>query len=179
MAAVTLVALLRGINVGTAKRVAMADLKAAVESLGFGDVRTLLNSGNVVFTAAKAPAADPSARIGKAVLARTGVSARVLVRSARELSAVIAANPLAAACDNPSRLMVSFLADPKDKTKLAALARADWGRERFALGPGAAYVWCPDGLLESKAQAALAKALGDLVTTRNWATVLKLEVMTR
>src|SRR5262245_8002074 len=73
------VALLRGINVGTAKRVAMADLRALVEGLGYGDVRTLLNSGNVVFSVPRTAKGDPAARIEKALAAKLGVSSRILV----------------------------------------------------------------------------------------------------
>ena len=79
------VALLRGINVGKAKRVAMADLRAALESLGYTDVATLLNSGNAVFTAPPAAAGRAAADIQAAVLARTGVSSRVTVLDAEEL----------------------------------------------------------------------------------------------
>ncbi len=171
----THVALLRGINVGTAKRVAMADLRALVEGLGYGDVRTLLNSGNVVFTAAASTRLGP--RIEQALLARTGVSARVTIVNASALAQVVAKNSLARIADNPSRLMVSFLFDPKARALLAPLARRDWGEERLALGPGVAYAWCPIGTIESPLSKALAKSLGDGLTTRNWATVLKLHAM--
>src|SRR5881628_2807318 len=99
------VALIRGINVGRAKRVAMADLRALVEDLGYGDVRTLLNSGNVVFTAPRAGrgAAD---RIEKALAARLGVPARVTVLTAAELAAAISENPLREVAKDPSRLLV-------------------------------------------------------------------------
>ena len=87
------VALLRGINVGKAKRVAMAQLRALCESLGYGHVQTLLNSGNIVFSAARA---DPraAARIEKEIAARLGVESRVLVITAGELDAIMAENPL-------------------------------------------------------------------------------------
>src|SRR6187455_453211 len=98
------VALLRGINVGTAKRVAMADLRELVEGLGFGDVRTLLNSGNVVFTAKGKAAVDAAARIEQGLTTRCGVSARVTVVSAAELAEAVARNPLGKLADDPSRL---------------------------------------------------------------------------
>src|SRR5438445_10847766 len=87
------VALFRGINVGRAKRIAMADLRALMEALGYRDVRTLLNSGNVVFTDPRAARGDVAARIEKAVAERTGVSARITVLSAAELAAAPDANP--------------------------------------------------------------------------------------
>ena len=79
------VALIRGINVGRAKRVAMADLRALMESLGYGDARTLLNSGNIVFTAGREGPDRIRARIERAMAARLGVSARVTVLTAAEL----------------------------------------------------------------------------------------------
>ena len=87
------IALLRGINVGTAKRAAMAELRAAVEELGYTEVRTLPNSGNVVFLAAKAALRELAVRIEKALKAKLGVSARVMVISAEELAEVVAENP--------------------------------------------------------------------------------------
>src|SRR5262245_12943081 len=114
----TLVALIRGINVGTAKRVAMADLRKLVAKLGFTDVRTLLNSGNVVFTSSKADSGKAAARIEKALEEKTGVSARVLVVAAADVAAAVKENPLLKNADNPSRLLVAFLADPADIAKL-------------------------------------------------------------
>jgi uncharacterized protein (DUF1697 family) len=94
------VALLRGINVGRAKRVSMADLRALVENLGYGDVRTLLNSGNIVFTSPRAAPGDAAARIERALAAELGVAARVTVVTAAELAAAVSANPLLAVADD-------------------------------------------------------------------------------
>jgi uncharacterized protein (DUF1697 family) len=85
------VALLRGINVGKAKRIAMADLRALIEGLGYTDVRTLLNSGNVVFSASRGATAAIAAAIEKAIVARFGFSAAVVVVTAKELEAIVAA----------------------------------------------------------------------------------------
>ena len=171
------VALLRGINVGRAKRVAMVDLRALVAELGYGDVRTLLNSGNVVFTA---PGVDPrqaAARIEQGLAARLGVEARVMALSGAELETVVAENPWRAAIDNPSRLLVAVLGDADGVARLEPLVRQDWGTSRLALGAHAAYVWCPDGVLESRLPEALGKVMGDAVTTRNWATMTKLHAL--
>ena len=170
MPTLTQVALLRGINVGTAKRVAMADLRALFEELGYGDVRTLLNSGNVVFTAPASAKSDPAARIQKALLARTGVQARVLTRTAAELERAVAKNPLLDVATNPSRHLVAFLHSSLEQARLKPLLSADWGDERIASGPGVAYLWYPRGILESALGKALDRALGDGVTARNWAT---------
>ena len=167
------VALIRGINVGKAKRVAMADLRAAIEALGYTDVKTLLNSGNVVFTAGVAPD-KAAAEIEKILKDDLGVPARVTVVTAEEIAAAVAENLLLDVADNFSRLFVSFLNDPADLSKLKPLMKEKWDPEVLALGKRVAYVWCPNGLLESPLSQAVARALGDGVTTRNWATILKI-----
>lgn len=170
------VALLRGINVGKAKRIAMADLKAAVEKLGFGEVKTLLNSGNVVFTS-KLAAGAAAAKIERALVKDIGVPANVTVLSAKELAVVVKQNPLLRVADNPSLLQVAVLREAKDRAKLEPIAAQKWSPDRIALGERCAYVWCPNGSLESPAFAAVAKALRDGVTSRNWATILKLHAL--
>ncbi len=170
----THVALLRGINVGKAKRIAMADLRALVEALGYGDVRTLLNSGNVVFTVPRGAKGEPAARIERGIVERMGVSSKVTVVSARDLATIMRENTLVAEATDPSRLLVTVLSRPADRKLLAPLARQDWGKESLAVGSRAVYVWCPKGILESAASKAVAKLLGDRATSRNWATIQKL-----
>jgi uncharacterized protein (DUF1697 family) len=174
----THVALIRGINVGRAKRVAMADLRALVEGLGYGDVRTLLNSGNVVFTSPRATRGDAAARIEEALATRLGVSARITVLTAAELAAAVTENPLRDVASNPSHHLVAFLATPADRRRLEPLAEQDWAPEVLALGARVAYVWCPEGILASRLPEAVGRALGDAITTRNWATVTKLHALT-
>jgi len=171
------VALLRGINVGRAKRVAMADLRLLVEELGYTEVRSLLNSGNVVFRAQGVSAPEAAAAIEEAMVLRLGVAARVFVLDREELAAIVTANPLLGVADNHARLMVFLLGDPVQRERLAALAEQDWGCEQLALGERAAYVWCPDGILDSAPAAALGKQLGDGTTSRNWNTLMKLHAM--
>jgi len=108
---------------------------------------------------------------------------------------VIAENPLVKSADNPSRLLVGILGDAEDRAKLAEIVKMDWGNERIALGAArpagkgaggqgaggaarAVYMWVPQGVIESKLSAAVNKTLGDRVTSRNWATMLKLKEMT-
>ncbi|HEY6572445.1 MAG TPA: DUF1697 domain-containing protein [Candidatus Eisenbacteria bacterium] len=171
------VALFRGINVGRAKRISMADLRAVVEGLGYGDVRTLLNSGNVVFTATAATAAKAALRIEKGVAADHGIESRVTVLSSAELGAIVKANPLVEMADNPSRLFVTVLADPADRSRLKPLLTQEWAPDTLAVGARAAYLWCPKGIHESKLHASVARLLGDAATTRNWATTLKLHTL--
>jgi uncharacterized protein (DUF1697 family) len=173
----THVALLRGINVGRAKRIAMADLRALLETLGYGDVRTLLNSGNVVFTAPAKLRNEAAARIEEAIASRLGVSSRVTVLSARELATVVEENPFGEIASDPSRYLVTVLRDPKDRRHLEPLARQAWAPEALALGARVAYLWCPTGILESPVNEAVAKLLRDGGTSRNWATIGKLHAM--
>jgi uncharacterized protein (DUF1697 family) len=172
------VALLRGINVGRAKRVAMADLRALVEGLGYGDVRTLLNSGNVVYTAPGIEPSEAAARIGEALPARTGVSAKVVALGADEVVEIVEGNPLlepaTGLATDPSRMLVAVLVDPRDRQRLEPLLAKSWGAEALALGERVAYMWCPDGVLASQLPEAVGRALGAAVTTRNWATMTKL-----
>jgi uncharacterized protein (DUF1697 family) len=173
------VALLRGINVGRAKRVAMADLRALVESLGYRDPRTLLNSGNVVFTVPAGVRGDPAARIEEGVARRLGVASRVIVLSAAEVATVVAENALAATADDFSRLLVFVLADRADRRQLEVLAERRWEDGAVLLGSQSVYVWCPNGLLDSPIATAVSRALGDRTTSRNWATLLKLDALLR
>lgn len=171
------VALLRGINVGRAKRIAMADLRELFVDLGFDEVRTLLNSGNVVFTASRAAPSRISAQIEKALVDRIGISSRVTVLPGSELTMIVASNPLLDIAEDPSRLLVAFLATTGHRARLESLTREDWSPGALALGERVAWLWCPDGILGSRLPDAIGRLLGDAVTTRNWSTVLKLEAL--
>lgn len=169
-----MVALIRGINVGRAKRVAMADLRRVVAGLGYGGVRTVLNSGNVVFTAAGTQPGPAAAAVEAAVAASLGIAARVTVLTAGELFAAVADNPLAGLASNPSRLLLAVPARADDLGKLRAVTETAWAPEAVVLGPRVAYLWCPKGVIASPLAAAVARALGDAVTTRTWTTMTKL-----
>ena len=173
----TQIALFRGINVGKAKRIAMAELKALFEELGFANARTLLNSGNVVFEGGKGATATHAKRIAAALHERLGVDANTLVLTAKELDAAIAENPFAARIDDPSRFLVGFLMAGADPKPLDALRR-EFPNEDFAVGARACYLWCPNGISKSDlAEALIGPKHRDRVTTRNWATTLKLREM--
>jgi uncharacterized protein (DUF1697 family) len=171
------VALLRGIKVGRAKRVAMADLRALVEGLGYANVRTLLNSGNVVFTASAKTAGNAASRIEASLAKMLGVSARVTILTAAELAGIVVENPLLAIAEDPSRLLVAVLSDPADRARLEPLLEQDWAPDALALGRRIAYVWCAGGILESRLAQAVGRALGSAATTRNWATIVKLHAL--
>jgi uncharacterized protein (DUF1697 family) len=172
------IALLRGINVGKAKRVAMADLRQLLESFGFSEVQTLLNSGNVVYRAPGVGPAAAGATIERGIAEQLGVKARVVVITAEELERAAEENPFRdePALD-PSRLLLGVLADPADKKKLDPLLAEDWSPDHFAVGTRVAYLWCQGGILESRLPEAFAKAMRDGVTSRNWATWQKLRVL--
>jgi uncharacterized protein (DUF1697 family) len=171
--AATHLALLRGINVGTAKRVAMEELRTLMKGLGYGDVRTLLNSGNVVFSA-NGRSGDPSRRIGAEIEKQLGVTSRVTVLTAAELDVAVRANSLLKVATHPSRLLVGVLASRDDRARLEPLARQRWHGERLALGERVCYLWCPDGVSKSRVLVEVEKVLGDAITSRNWGTMTKL-----
>lgn len=168
------VALLRGINVGRAKRVAMADLRKLIGDLGYTDVCTVLNSGNVVFDGATVEPAESATLIEEALVLKLGVAARATVLCATQFTEIINENCLQGVADDPSKLLVSVLNNPADIGKLKPLLKQDWAPEAFAAGRWAAYVWCPGGVLASRAAAAMDVLLGDAVTSRNWSTMNKL-----
>src|SRR5687767_2534634 len=102
------VALFRGINVGKAKCIAMADLRVLLEKLGFSDVRTLLNSGNVVFTGTAQPADKLAKHIRVAVMKQLGVDALVIVKSGKDVAGIIQGNELGKIATDDSRLLVAM-----------------------------------------------------------------------
>lgn len=171
------VALFRGINVGKAKRIAMADLRALLGKLGYSDIATLLNSGNAVFTGGAESGAKHAERIRAAVKTKLGVDAFVIVKSQKDIAAIVAGNNLQKVATDASRLLVAMTHHPKALAKVEALGEAAWGDERLQVGKHAAYLWCANGILESKLAVALLTKLGEAGTTRNWATLNKIHAL--
>jgi uncharacterized protein (DUF1697 family) len=174
----TFVAMLRGINVGGRNRVAMPELRAVVESLGYGDVRTYVQSGNVVFSGS-GRTATVAGKLAAGIRDDLGVEAAVVVRTGREIGEVLRASPFAAdgsgPDDEPTAFHVTFLAGVPDRARWAALA-AD--AERFApdrcrLVGADVHLHVPGGRYsDTKLQNAyFEKKLGVTATTRNWKTV--------
>jgi uncharacterized protein (DUF1697 family) len=168
------VALLRGVNVGRGNRVPMAALRALLEAQGFDGVRTLLNSGNAVFAGPPVPAEEHAAAIRAALRERLDVDVHVVVVAASTLAAIVAANPWELAADEHPRLLAAFAQDPGQVRALAALEALLLPTERLAIGEHAAYLHFASGIRDSRAAGALLGKAGRAVTTRNWATVLKL-----
>ena len=172
----TQIALIRGINVGTANRVAMADLREMLTGLGYGDVRTLLNSGNAVFTT-RDSAATVTKRIEQGLRDDLKVPARVLVRTPAQVIAAMTADPFVDTATDGSKHFLGFLdSSPSNSIDgIAELAGADTGPDLARLVDDHLYLWCPNGI--SKATFAAVnwdKKLGTAVTVRNWNTVGKL-----
>ncbi|MCW3014327.1 MAG: hypothetical protein JWO02_1419 [Solirubrobacterales bacterium] len=167
------VLLLRGINVGRAKRIGMADLRELLTEAGYVDVRTHLQSGNVVLDTRRAPqtvARDVERRLA----ARYGFDVDVVARTGAELADVVAADPLGEVATDGSKYMVAFLSAEPDAATIADVEAGDYGAERLVARGREIYLWCPAGIIKSAAAKALtARRLGVTVTVRNWNTVTK------
>lgn len=168
-----LVLLLRGINVGRAKRIGMADLRELLTAAGYADARTYLQSGNVVLEAEQpvdAVARDVQDRIAQ----RFGFDVAVIARTAAELRAVVEAAPLADVATDPARHMVAFLSAEPDAGAVRELGATDFAPEQIVAAGRELYLWCPGGLQNSALVKALTvKRLGVDVTVRNWNTVTR------
>lgn len=191
------VALLRGVNVGTAKRVAMADLRRVAADLGFERPETLLNSGNLVFGASSVLGADDAAGLRAAIARATGVDADLVLLDAERFGRLAVANPLRddgndgreARDDSPARegregregrepklLSVAFAQVPGALDGVAP-PDVDLGDEELVVSPDAVYQWLPAGVLASRVPAAWWRGLPTPVTARNDATVRRLEAL--
>src|SRR5262249_23771679 len=157
--------------------ISMAELKALIEGLGYSAVRTLLNSGNVVFGTPAKLRDRAGSRIEAALTKELGVSSKVTILTADELDGIVATNPLEAHVTDPSRMLVTVVTDPKNRSRLEPLAAKRWAPDALALGNRVAYCWCQAGVLESPLAIAVAKAMGDGATTRNWTTLTKLRAI--
>ena len=171
------IALLRGINVGGHKKVAMTDLRALLADLGFGEPRTLLQSGNVVFRSdGQKTAAALETLLETEAGQRLGLSSDFHVRPAEEWPGIIAANPFHdEAARDPGHLVVVFLKTAPSEAAVEKLRAASQGPERIQAHGRHLYVTYPAGIGDSRLTAGLMDAkLGTRGTARNWNTVLKL-----
>jgi uncharacterized protein (DUF1697 family) len=175
----TYVAMLRSINVGGRNRIPMADLRALVSSLGFGDVVTYIQSGNVVLTGSGTATAVARA-IEDRITAELGLSVPVLARSKQQLRRILADSPHRQSDAEPKTLHVTFLADRPDPARVSALEgmAATFGADSFEVVGSEVYLHCPDGYGETTLNNAyLERRLGVVATTRNWRTVVTLAEM--
>ena len=169
------VALLRGINVGGNNRLAMADLRSLLGGLGYTDVRTVLQSGNAVFSTMAGSPTQLAEHIAAAIELELGLTIGVLVRTGADLLAVVDGNPFVGTATEPSKLFASFLSAPVAPARIADVDPAQFLPAEFRLTEQALYLWCPDGISNTKLPLALSdKKLGVTATARNWNTVTKL-----
>lgn len=163
--------LLRGINLGSRNRIAMPQLRSLLSAGGFEDVETYLQSGNVVLSSELAPVAL-EATCEELIQARLGFEVPVIARSAHEIAAVAAHDPLRDVANNPKRYQVSFLRAELPAARVRELAQLARGEERLVARGRELYAWHPDGVARSKLWTRLASTgLGVVATARNWTTV--------
>lgn len=177
----TYIAMLRGINVSGQKIIKMERLRASFEGLGFTDVKTYVQSGNVVFKAPKISADSLAKKIAKEILDEYGFDVSILVRTPAELENVLKHNPLAAeAGAEDAPLYVTFLSGVAPKGGEELLKPLATAAEKFVISGSEIYLHYPKGYAETKlSNAAIEKKLGLRATTRNWRTVNALIEMTR
>jgi uncharacterized protein (DUF1697 family) len=168
------IVLLRGINLGAARRVAMADLRELLEGDGYEDVRTHLQSGNVLLSSPLSPRRLETA-LARRLRERFGFEVPVLVRTRAELAKVVERDPLGAVATNGSRYMVSFLSKTPPAKVVRELEAADVAPERLVVAGRELYTWHPEGVQRSQlAKLVSDERLGVTSTARNWNTVTKL-----
>jgi uncharacterized protein (DUF1697 family) len=167
------VVLLRGVNTGPKNRIKMADFRAGLEDVGFGDVRTHVNSGNAVVTS-ELDAGAVEAAVRELLTSRFDLAVDVVVRDAGALAAIVADNPLADIATDGRRQFVVFCSEPHDPALLPEAQEP----ERLVARPTEIHVWCPNGVQGSRLFATLGRRPPAPVTSfRNWNTVTKLAEM--
>jgi uncharacterized protein (DUF1697 family) len=169
----TVVALLRAVNVG-GRKVPMAELREVVEGLGFDDVRTYIQSGNVLFSASRAPR---PAVLERAIQGRFGLSVDVVLRSAADLRRAVERDPFPDA--ERSRLHVGFMAKKPAASAVSAIDRAVFLPEQFAVVGRELYLHLPNGMARTKLPDHVLRRIKVATTIRNWNTVTKLAELAR
>ena len=166
------VALLRGINVGGRHKLLMRDLAAMFVEAGCEDVRTYIQSGNVVFRADPSLADGLSARITTAIAASHGYQIPVVMRTAADLARVVRGNPFLADGADPTKFYVGFLASTPDPVRVAKLDPDRSPADAFVVRGDEVYLHFPNGVARSKlTNDYLDRTLGTVSTIRNWRTV--------
>jgi len=171
------IALLRGINVGGKNILPMKDLQALLADLGLQQVRTYIQSGNVVFQNTEVKSSHLSVLIARAISERFGFEPSVLLLTKEELAQAIALNPFPDAISEPKSLHLFFMASAPQNPDLSALESARKDGEEFALIDRVFYLHAPAGIGRSKLAAGVEKSLGVPVTGRNWRSVDKIMAM--
>jgi len=171
----TCIALLRGVNVGGRNKLPMKQLVAIVEGIGGRQVRTYIQSGNVVFTAPSAIRRGAAASISSAIEQQLDISTPVVLRTVEQLRHVVAANPYLGPDQDERALHVAFLADPPRSEDVATLDEHRSPPDEFTLKGQEIYLRCPNGLARTKlSNSYFDSRLKTTSTVRNWRTTLKL-----
>ena len=170
----TFIALFRGINVGGNNRLPMKELVSVLDGLGLKNVRTYIQSGNVVFQSATSNAVKLSRDIRAAIEESHGFAPHVLILSVREFQKAIASNPFPEGEGEPKSLHLFFLESIPDNPDMDRLDRLKTDREEFRLVDAIFYLHTPDGIGRSKLAASVEKAMGVALTARNWRSVTKI-----
>jgi uncharacterized protein (DUF1697 family) len=169
------VALVRAVNLGSRNKVSMPDLRSVFVAVGGEDVKTYVQSGNVVFRSKADEPGKLTNTIEKRLRSELGLDVRVLLRTQAELTSVVAANPFAARQRDPTKLHVTFLRDAVDKARGRKVEATQLEPDEFRILGREVYLHCPEGYGRSKlSNAYFEKELGVAATTRNWRTVTKL-----
>jgi uncharacterized protein (DUF1697 family) len=169
----TYVLLLRGINLGAKRRVAMADLRELLADLGLDDVRTHLQSGNVVLRATGSAAALKK-KVETALATHCGFAVDVVVRTKAQLDTVVAHDPFAGSATDRSRYLVVFLEKAPPAAWRRAIGAGDFQPDEMAVHGKEIYLWLPGGVHGSRlARSATGKDVG-VATARNWNVVTRL-----
>jgi uncharacterized protein (DUF1697 family) len=168
------VVLLRGINIGASNRIAMPQLRELLTDGGFTEVRTYLQSGNVVLTSSDGSEAV-ARRCEQVIADNLGLDIAVVTRSGKEIAAVVRHNPFDGIADDPKRYIVSFLAAPLARDVPRKLSDVAVDSERVVAKGSELYAWLPGGSARSRLATMLAgRGLGVTATARNWTTVTNL-----
>lgn len=173
----TWIALLRGVG-GGIRPLSMRDLTTRLEGIGLKDVRTYIQSGNVIFTSAKA-ANRLAAEIESCIEKHFGFHSKTFVLSVGQLQRAAAGNPFPQADEKPQSLHLFFLAKPAKAAQLDAMNELKTKSEQFVLTSKVLYFYAPDGFGTSKLAAKTGRLLGVDMTARNWRTVGKLLEMAK
>ena len=172
------VALMRGINVGGNNMILMKDLSALFTGVGCSDVRTYIQSGNVVFRASAAVVKGLHAAVERALVTRFGAAVPLVLRSQAELAECARSNPYFTKDADPARLVVMFLDRQPSAAEVATLDPARSPPDEFVVRGRDIYLRCPNGLGRSKlTNAWFDGKLKAVSTGRNWNTVIKLLAM--
>lgn len=174
----TYIALLRAINVGGNNLLPMKELVVVLERLGLQNIKTYIQSGNVIFRGKDTNTMQLASKIGAAIQKSHGFAPQVLLLDSAMLDKVVRENPYPEAEVAPSTVHVNFLVTIPTKPDLKALEKIRAKSERFHLAGDVLYLHAPDGIGRSKLVASMERLLGVPLTSRNWNTVRKLKMMT-